>query len=458
MAMACLLPAPLQAQGQIEAFHVFVRALKPEALEAGVSEATFESVFAGMAPDCAQTGVTCAPPTDGEPRPPSFTERTGLPASCDRVPQKEFLEPSGYFPEGYIGRLVARGKALLERMRAEKPDTYAHIVKVEETYGVPVPILFGLWARETALGEARLDHNAVVALASLAFAGPERRRPWMRGHLIAALRMIERGDATFEVLRSSWAGATGLTQIMPEEYLRFAADGDGDGRRDIWTSVPDALATTARVLKHHGWGAPGGWGREVRVPEPNETFDCTLEGRVSRRPAGVWLRDLGIAPVTGGAEIASPPLDPEQPVWLLMPGGQGGPAFLVTRNFEVLRDYNPADLYALFIGTINDRLGCVSAGEDASCGFAAPWPEKGPAAFDFTVENLCRLQLGLKGAGMLSGEADGFFGPQTRTAIGRYQKARGERPTCYPTRALFETIAGPPRAGTPVNGEGAATR
>jgi hypothetical protein len=179
----------------------------------------------------------------------------------------------------------------------------------------------------------------------------------------------------------------------------------------------------------------------VRAPQTGESFDCTLEGRASRRPAGRWMEQLGVVQLGGPAETASPPLRPDQVTWLLMPGGEGGPAFLVTENFEVLRDYNPSDLYALFIGTINDRLACE--GEDsAACGFGAAWPERGPDAFDFSVETICRLQLGLKQRGMLNGEADGLFGPQTRAAIGRYQKAQGKHPTCYPTKPLYDELSG----------------
>jgi lytic murein transglycosylase len=442
------------ASTEAERFKAWVRELRPAALEAGVSEAGFDRLFAGLTPDCAQTGVFCGTSSGDTPQ-PSWTERTGLPKSCDKVAQREFLEPAGYFPEDYLRRLVRKGQALLEDLRTNKPETWRHILMVEETYGVPVPILMGLWARETSLGDARLNYNGVVALASLAYAGQEHRRAWMRRQLIAALKMVDRGEVAFADFRSSWAGATGLTQIMPEEYLRYAVDADGDGRKDIWTSVPDALATTANVLKQQGWGAPGGWGRQVRVPAPSETFDCTQEGRVSRKPAARWTDQLGLTPVTGPQEAASPPFDPDQPAWLLMPAGTGGPAFLVTENFDVLRDYNPSDLYALFIGAINDRLACDT--EEAPCGFAAPWPDRGEGAFAFSVENICRLQLGLKQRGMLHGEADGLFGPQTRTAIGRWQKAQGSAPSCYPTRAIYDEITGAVRAEAPHKDKDAAT-
>ncbi len=446
--LALLSQSNLSAETEADRFYAWLRELKPAALSAGVSDATFERTFAGLAPDCAQTGVFCEPvgeePDAGPPPPPppSWTERTGLPKSCEKVPQREFLEPAAYFPENYLRRLVRRGQEMLEDFRANKPDIYQHILKIEATHGVPVPILMGLWARETALGEATLNHNTVIALASLAYAGHEHRRPWMRQQLIAALKMLENGDVTFEEFRSSWAGATGQTQIMPGEYLRFAVDGDGDGRKDIWKSAPDSLATTANILRDRGWSAPG-WGRQVRVPQPSPNFDCTLEGRASMRPVSSWMGQAGITPADRPGEVTPPPLAPDQPVWLLLPGGASGPAFLVTENFDVLREYNPSDLYALFIGVISDRLGCDTA--DRSCVFERPWPASGPGAFPFSVENICRLQLSLKEKGHLHGNADGLFGPQTRAAIGRYQKAQGAAPTCYPSQQMLDDLTRMPR-------------
>ncbi len=447
--LGLLAQSSLRAEGDAE-FHGWVRELKPAALAAGVSDATFERIIAGLAPDCSQTGVFCTPAAEQQPDadqpapPPAWTDRTGLPKSCEKVPQREFLEPAAYFPEAYLRRLVRRGQDMLEDFRANKPDIYQHILKIEATYGVPIPVLMGLWARETALGDATLNHNTVVALASLAYAGHERRRPWMRQQLIAALKMLENGDVSFEEFRSSWAGATGQTQIMPGEYLRFAVDGDGDGRKDIWNSAPDSLATTANILRDRGWSAASGWGRQVRVPTASANFDCTLEGRANMRPLSRWVSEAGITPADRPGEVSTSPLDPEQPVWLLLPGGSSGPAYLVTDNFDVLRDYNPSDLYALFIGLISDRLGCDTA--DRSCTFERPWPAGGPEAFPFSVENICRLQLSLKGQGHLKGEADGLFGPQTRAAIGRHQKAQGAAPTCYPSRQMLDELTAVPRA------------
>jgi lytic murein transglycosylase len=439
-AAALLIASPAQAESPpARDFKSWLDELKPAAKAAGVSEAGFDRIVNGIAPNCGQTGVFCDRPAGEPPEPsePSFTERTGLPKSCDKVSQREFLEPGAYFPEDYLRRLVSKGQTLLEDLRTNQTDAYRHVLRIEQTYGVPVPILMGLWARETSFGDATLSHNAVVALASLAFAGQEHRRAYMRRQFIAALKMVDEGAIAFDKFRSSWAGATGLTQIMPEEYLQYAVDGDGDGVRDIWTSPPDALATTANVLSRRGWKPHGGWGREVVLPE---TADCTLEGRANGRPLGSWAQQFGVLPVDRGEESAGPVLSGEESSYLLMPAGTLGPTFLASDNFDVLRAYNPSDLYALFIGTVGDRLGCDT--QEKPCPFSRPWPETGGGAFEFSVENICRLQLNLKDRGFLNGEADGLFGPQTRAAIGRYQKAQGRKPTCYPNRELYEQLRG----------------
>jgi lytic murein transglycosylase len=437
--LALFAPAPLSAQTYDRRdFTNWLDALKPVVKAAGVSEATFDHALARIEPDCTQTGVSCGAPQSA-PTEPSWSERTGLPKSCDKVSQREFLEPARYFPESYIAALVRKGQTLLSDMRRNRPDTFQNVLNIEQTYGVPVPILMGLWARETSFGDADLPHNAVVALASLAYAGPEARRPWMRRQLIAALRMLDGGYVPFNNFRSSWAGATGLTQIMPEEYLKFGADGDGDGIKNIWTSVPDALATTANVLRNMGWRPRQGWGREVRLPETGDGWDCTREGRASRQSLRRWAEDPNIVPVDRGLESTSALLIGEESSYPLTPTGTLGPAFLVGDNFDVLRAYNPSDLYALFIGYIADRLGCDTEG--APCTFVHPWPQP-ENAFEFSVENICRLQLGLKANGMLPGEADGLFGPMTRAAIGRYQKAQGGKATCYPSRELFDQLGG----------------
>lgn len=421
-----------------ESFSGWLAGLWSDAKNAGVSRTTFDRVFAAMEPDCKLPGVFCP----GEKRQPSgrkLSERTGLPATCDKITQTEFLQPEKYFPPKYMRHLALRGRDILADLEAKGPKTHEDLVEIERNFRIPRFMLMGLWGRETAYGEARLDHNGFRALASQAYAGYEARRDWMRKQLIAALKMVEQGFMTPEQFRSSYAGATGLTQIMPDEFLGFAVDGDRDGKRDIWKSFPDAMATTANVLKDRGWhsGAKS-WGYEIKLPEPRGDFDCTMEDRTNRFTIGEWSRRFGLerAARRGGEQVEFP--GPDNVGYLVLPAGARGPAFLVTENFDVLRSYNTSDLYALFVGHVADRVGCDTEGRE--CAFSVSWPKPSPDDFEFSVENLCRMQVALQKRGFLKGQPDGLFGAGTRVALGRYQKATKRRPDCYPSRSLYEEL------------------
>ena len=433
-----------------ESFAEWVARLWPEAAASGISRVTFDRVFAGMTPDCQQPDVFCG--DEGRPAvpqmaPKSLSERTGLPPSCNRVSQKEFLLPEKYFPPNYMRRLALRGRDVLDGLKANQPQTYRHILAIEENFRISRLTLMGLWGRETAFGEARLDHNAVQALASSAYAGIKSRRAWNRTQLLAALKIVDRGDVTLANFRSSYAGATGLTQIMPGEYLGFAVDGDFDGRKDIWTSIADSMATTANILKDRGWqSGQRSWGYEV-MQRGGRPLACTLEGSANRWPIRRWMKDYGLVRVPR-RDIDQPGFpNPGNPGYVLMPAGARGPVFLVTSNFDVLRKYNPSELYALFVGHLGDRIGCDT--DQAECTFRKPWPHPGPDDFEFSVGNLCRLQIGLAQRGFLNAEPDGLFGPQTRVAIGRFQMSRNRQPDCYPTRSLFDELTNGPRVPLP---------
>jgi lytic murein transglycosylase len=297
----------------------------------------------------------------------------------------------------------------------------------------------GLWGRESAYGEASMKHNAIRALASHAYAG--YRQDFFRGQLIAALKMVDDGHISVDRFTSSYAGATGLTQIMPDEFVGFAVDGDRDGRRDIWNSIPDSMATTANVLKDRGWNsAARSWGYEIVLPEPDERFDCTMENRSNRWPIGRWQSEFGLKRVPR-LGVEEPPFpNPDNTGYLVMPAGARGPAFLVTENFDVLRSYNTSDVYALFVGHLADRIGCDTASRE--CRFHKSWPKSTRDDFEFSVETLCRMQVALKEQGHLEGTPDGLFGVGTRVAIGRYQKATQRKPDCYPTQSLYKEIVG----------------
>lgn len=433
---AVVAAANVAAPAHAASFEAWVGELWPDAKSAGVSRATFDKVFAKLEPDCGLPGVFC-PGEKQTPAGKKLSERTGLPASCNKVTQTEFLQPEKYFPAKYMRRLALRGRDILADLEAKGPRTHEDLIAIERNFRIPRDMLMGLWARETAYGEAKLNHNGFTALASQAWAGYEARRDWMRKQLIAALKMVEQGDMTPEQFRTSYAGATGLTQIMPDEFLGFAVDGDRDGKRDIWKSFPDAMATTANVLKDRGWHSGArSWGYEIDLPE-GRNFDCTLEERTNRMAFGEWVRRYGITRVArGGKRPDFPVLD--NVGYLVMPAGARGPAFLVTENFDVLRSYNTSDLYALFVGHVADRVGCDT--DSRECAFNASWPAPSADDFEFSVENLCRMQIALQKRGVLNGQPDGLFGAGTRVAIGRYQKATKRKADCYPSRSLFEEL------------------
>ncbi len=220
-------------------------------------------------------------------------------------------------------------------------------------------------------------------------------------------------------MRASWAGAMGLVQFMPSEYFTLAFDLDGDGKRDIWGSVGDALASAANQLKAKGWVSGRPWGIEARVPA---SADCSLEGPGNMRPIGEWAR-LGFTRADGKAFS---PAEATWPAYLMMPGGGYGPAFLVTDNFIALRAYNTSDLYALFVGNLADRI----AGGGA---FVTAWGNVGM----IPARDIEETQALLKAAGADITKIDGRIGSNTRGVIGRYQRARGLRVDCWPTRDLL---------------------
>jgi lytic murein transglycosylase len=249
-----------------------------------------------------------------------------------------------------------------------------------------------------------------------------RRRALYYPELLAALVILEEDHLPGASLLSSWAGAMGQPQLLPSKFLRYAVDGDGDGRRDIWRSVPDSLASIANYLREHGWRPDRDWGMEVRVPA---SVSCALEGPRQGRTVGDWMR-LGLTRIDGG------PLSKESgnaTAFLLMPAGRLGPAFLASENFYVLKQYNESDLYALFIGHLANRM----RGAPALAGTWAP------------IDGLRRgdirtMQEHLQAEGYDVGKVDGLIGFATRTAIGQWQAKSGHRETCFPDAALIEAL------------------
>ncbi|MEJ0012453.1 MAG: lytic murein transglycosylase [Bauldia sp.] len=361
----------------------------PEAKAAKVSRATFDRAFAGVTLDWTMPDLI---PPGTEAKPPAVEW------------QNEFRSPGNYFGEKNLASLAAVGKARLEQWK----DTLGGI---EKQYGVPRAILLAIWAKETGYGAEALPRPAVRALATEAFMG--RRADFFRAELIAALVILENGDIGVAGMRSSMAGALGQPQFMPSQFLKFAADGDGDGHRDIWKSVPDTLASIARYLAGNGWEGGRGWGLEAKVPAG---VACSLEGPEQFKPMSAWAK-LGITQVDG-----APLPRGDRPVGLLMPAGRFGPAFIVTPNFYVLKRYNNSDLYGLYIGNLADRIAGVGAA------FVAPWGRVG----GFERGDVKAMQDALVRDGYDVGNADGLVGFKTRIAIGLWQAKHGEAETCFP--------------------------
>lgn len=335
--------------------------------------------------------------------------------------QGEFVRPIWDYIEASI--TPARIEAG-QRKLTEHADTLAAI---EARYGVDRHILAAFWGVESSYG-AVLDNPAVVkpvvrSLATLGCGDPARA-PYWRDELAAALQILAWNQAPLARmpggLTGSWAGAMGHTQFMPSVYQRFAVDFDGDGTRDIWTSVPDALASTANYLRAHGWKPGEGWGTEAVLPEP---FDAALADETTARSFAAW-RALGVRP----AHDRPQPDDAE--ATLILPAGIRGPAFLLRPNFAVILRYNTALSYALTVALLSDRL----RGDPA---LVRDWPRSDRA---LTADERRDLQTRLIERGFAAGGVDGKIGPKTRAALRAFQGSVGLPPDGYADAPLLDRI------------------
>jgi lytic murein transglycosylase len=378
-------------------FTQFIASLWPEAQAAGVSRATFDAETRGLEPDYKLPDLLLP----GRPA-------TGAPS------QAEFVQvPADYVNEASIGRLAAEGQRLLAKHR----DTLSAI---EGRFGVPPTIILAIWGRETDYGRYTLPYDAVRVLATQAYVG--RRKEQYRKEFILALKIISDGDATRKEMRSSWAGATGLTQFLPSEFYLHGVDFDGNGHRNIWTSVPDALASAAQQLVNKGWQPGLRWAYEVTAPA---NVDCTQGVAEVTKPIGDWLR-AGFVPVRGQKLSAA---EQAQPASLLQPEGIYGPAFLTTKNYFVIKEYNFSDLYVLFVGHLSDRM-------TSPLPFATPWS----ASTQLRTADVEAMQRELTRIGLYGDKPDGKAGMKTRAALGAYQKSAGLKVDCWPSEALLGSI------------------
>lgn len=369
-----------------------------DALKSGISAGTFSEALSTVTPNLALPDLVIP----GE-----------KPKAQKRQNQAEFSAPANYFSAKTLAHLISDGKTQLSQNRGA-------LKKIEKQYGVPASIALAIWGRETNYGNVKIPYNAFEVLATKAFMST--RKDMFKTELIAALSIVQGHYMDAASMKSSWAGALGQPQFMPTSYLKYAVDFDGDGHRNIWTSTPDTLASIANYLKLNGYKANAGWGYEVKVPE---TVGCFLEGPDQGKMLSEWQK-LGVLPQS---DKNVPTLDKSRPLYLLMPEGRLGPAFLVTDNFYVLKSYNMSDLYALFIATVSDGI-------EGKGGFIEPW-QKIDELYQSDVLN---LQTKLQSQGYDIGKADGFAGFKTRRSIGLWQQKHGQKPTCFPSRSLIVDI------------------
>jgi membrane-bound lytic murein transglycosylase B len=293
------------------------------------------------------------------------------------------------------------------------------LARIEATYGVDAEVVAAIWGLESAYGAVRGDIPTLHALATLAYDG--RRGAFFEAELIAALKILQLGDASAATLRGSWAGAMGHTQFMPSSWHAFAVDFTADGKRDIWGDDPtDALASTAAYLAGKGWikGAP--WGAEITLP-PGFSYDLTTE-RV-KKPVADW-QAMGVR-LADGTDLPN-----HGPASVLLPGGHRGAAFLIFQNFHVIETYNTADAYVIAVGHLADRL--RGAGP-----ILAPWPRDERAlSFDERIT----LQKRLTESGFDTGGIDAKMGPKTVAAIKAFQKSQGMVPDGFPSLSVLQTL------------------
>lgn len=330
---------------------------------------------------------------------------------ADRA-QPEFTRPPwDYLDTAVSKQRIARGQDKLQSLRAD-------IAPIAARYGVPAEILVAIWGMESSYGSFAGDISTIDALASLGFEG--RREAWARTQLLAALKILQNGDIARAHMLGSWAGAMGQTQFLPSSYLAYAVDADGDGRRDIWNSVPDVMASTANLIAQSGWQAGQTWGMEVKLPPG---FDYALADMGVRKPSAAWA-------ATGVQSTDLLPLPPLADSSILLPAGARGPAFLVGPNFRTILRYNNSTSYALAVGLLAQRFA-------GGPGVLAPWPRDLPP---LTRSQLQSLQSALNARGFDTGAPDGMLGPATRSGVRRYQQSVGLPADGYPTLDLLTAL------------------
>ena len=387
--------AVLAATAQAEpptAFAGCITELRAEAVAKGITPKTFDAALAGVEPD---------------------------PTVIDAMEtQPEFETPIwDYLATLVSDKRISEGQV---RLMTWSPT----LARAEQQYGVDRFTIVAVWGVESDYGRIMGKRSLVRSLATISCAGT--RQKYFRGELMAALQILQAGDVKPDALRGSWAGAFGHTQFMPSTFQRSAVDFDGDGRRDLIDSVPDALGSVANYLKRAGWTPGQVWGYEVRLPKDYQG----PSGRHSRQPMDEWTR-LGVTRPDGGA------LTGEGPAALLLPAGTRGPAFIVFKNFDAIHSYNASESYALAIAHLSDRLRGLGP-------LKGSWPVDDPV---LSRTERRELQEKLIERGFLAGDADGIVGSRTVAAVKAFQASAGLPSDGYASASVLKALkdAGAPK-------------
>jgi len=375
------------------AFQTFLQSLWPQAQTLGVSRATFDAVTRGLEPDLSLPDLV-------------------IPGRPQRTPgQAEFVEtPADYLKEPAIERLAAQGRKLYAQYRPA-------LTTIRQLFGVDPAIVLAIYGRESDFGRARDTRSAIRVLATQAYLG--KRKDKFREEFVFALQILQQGRITLADMKSSWAGAMGLPQFLPSDYLKYGVDIDRRGYPDIWNSVPDALASAAKQLLGEGWQPGLHWAYEVHPPA---NVDCTIGVPQHTMPLGEWLR-RGYVPAYGEKIPAAAQAEPAS---LVQVAGLYGPSFLATRNYFAIKEYNFSDLYVLYVGHLADSIANPRP-------FETPW---GKVA-QLPTADLDRMQRILAVQGYYRDKIDGKAGMLTRAALGEYQKRNGLKLDCWPTAAVL---------------------
>ena len=379
--------APVTAQAEApQGFAQWVADFRDTARAAGIGEAPLRGAF------------------DTEPALPRVAELARA--------QPEFTRTVwDYLDRTVTAQRVTAGQDKLQQFRSEADAAASR-------YGVPSSVVVAIWGMESNYGSNYGNTPTIDALATLGFDG--RRADWARAELLAALKILDNRDIDREHLVGSWAGAMGQTQFLPSNFLAYAVDADGDGRRDIWGSMADVMASTANFLSRAGWQSGQSWGAEVRLPAG---FDYGRADTAVRQSTAQWAAE-------GLQALDGQPLPELADATILLPAGARGPAFLVGPNFRAILRYNNSTSYALAVGLLAQRL---AGGPDVQ----SPWPRDLAA---LSRSQMVELQTALNARGFASGAPDGVMGPATRDGVRRYQRSVGVPADGFPSAELLQRL------------------